>query len=59
VLRSWAPGSNAAQVAALEALVVSWRGQGPVALPGGIRVSRVSGRIGRVPCPDERNVDRP
>jgi len=55
VLRGWAPGSNAAQVAALDALVVSWRGQGPVALPGGTRASRVSGRIGRVPCPDERN----
>jgi tRNA(Ile)-lysidine synthase len=36
---------SSAHVAALEALVCRWRGQGPVALPGGIRVARVAGRL--------------
>jgi tRNA(Ile)-lysidine synthase len=30
---------------ALAALVTSWRGQGPVALPGGVWVRRCNGRI--------------
>ena len=36
---------SSAHVAALEALVCRWRGQGPVALPGGIRVARVADRL--------------
>ncbi|GIJ51803.1 tRNA(Ile)-lysidine synthase [Virgisporangium aliadipatigenens] len=32
-------------IAALDALVCQWRGQGPVALPGGIRVARRDGRL--------------
>lgn len=32
-------------VAALDALVTAWRGQGPVALPGGVRVTRHRGRL--------------
>ncbi|MBX6356250.1 MAG: tRNA lysidine(34) synthetase TilS [Micromonosporaceae bacterium] len=32
-------------VAALDALVVGWHGQGPVYLPGGIQVSRAGGRL--------------
>lgn len=32
-------------VAALDALVSRWRGQGPVSLPGGVRVSRSRGRL--------------
>ncbi|MET7398438.1 tRNA lysidine(34) synthetase TilS [Dactylosporangium sp. NPDC005572] len=32
-------------VAALDALVTDWRGQGPVALPGGISVARSEGRL--------------
>lgn len=36
-------------VAALDALVVAWRGQGPTSLPGGIRVSRSAGSLVRVP----------
>jgi tRNA(Ile)-lysidine synthase len=32
-------------VAALDALVTDWHGQGPVALPGGIQVSRRGGRL--------------
>jgi tRNA(Ile)-lysidine synthase len=52
VLHRWAAGAggapNAAHIDALDALVVAWRGQGAVSLPGGIRVGRTSGRIGRV-----------
>ena len=47
VLRRWAlelgvPGSalSGVHLAALDALVLRWRGQGPVALPGGVRVAR-------------------
>jgi len=35
----------ASHVDALDALVVGWRGQGPVALPGGLRAERVAGRL--------------
>jgi tRNA(Ile)-lysidine synthase len=56
VLHAWAKElgcSGAAlshrHVAALDALVTDWRGQGPVSLPGGIRVARVRGRLVRVP----------
>ena len=38
-----------AHVAALRALVEDWHGQGPVALPGGGRVSRVGGRLAFTP----------
>ena len=37
------------QVVALRALVEDWHGQGPVALPGGGRVSRVGGRLAFTP----------
>jgi tRNA(Ile)-lysidine synthase len=42
-----APGGalSAIHIDALEALVVAWRGQGPVALPGGIEVVRRADRI--------------
>jgi len=50
VLRAWArslgaPGSalSHSHVAALDALVMDWHGQGPVALPGGILVCRRDG----------------
>lgn len=50
VLHAWArelgvPGSALSHrhVAALDALVSDWHGQGPVALPGGIRVRRRAG----------------
>ena len=33
------------QVAAVEALVTNWRGQGEVSVPGGVKVSRISGRL--------------
>jgi tRNA(Ile)-lysidine synthase len=32
-------------VAAIEALVTSWHGQGAVSLPGGVKVERISGRL--------------
>ena len=54
VLHGWArwlgvPGSALSHrhVAALDALVVDWHGQGPVALPAAIAVVRVDGVLGR------------
>ncbi|MGB8649959.1 MAG: tRNA lysidine(34) synthetase TilS [Mycobacteriales bacterium] len=49
-LKAWAEqqcgrGVTAAQVDALRGLVEDWRGQGPVALPGGGRVSRRGTRL--------------
>jgi tRNA(Ile)-lysidine synthase len=56
VLHGWAKelgASGAAlshrHVQALDALITDWHGQGPVYLPGGIRVARVRGRLVRVP----------
>lgn len=40
---------TATQVEALRALVEQWSGQGPVALPGGVEVRRVDGRLVAVP----------
>ncbi|RKS75283.1 tRNA(Ile)-lysidine synthase [Motilibacter peucedani] len=41
-----APGAMGARhVAALEALVSAWHGQGPVGLPGGVEASRACGRL--------------
>ena len=55
VLHSWAkrlgaPGSALSHrhVAALDALVTDWHGQGAVALPGGILVARREGLLVRV-----------
>ena len=36
---------SADHVAAVEALVTSWHGQGPLNLPGGVKVERISGRL--------------
>jgi tRNA(Ile)-lysidine synthase len=36
---------SAEHVAAIEALVTSWHGQGAVSLPGGVKVERISGRL--------------
>jgi len=56
VLHAWAKelgASGAAlshrHVEALDALITDWHGQGPVHLPGGIRVARVRGQLVRVP----------
>jgi tRNA(Ile)-lysidine synthase len=45
--RLGAPGAALAtsHIDALDLLVIDWRGQGPVALPGGIEVSRRDGRL--------------
>jgi tRNA(Ile)-lysidine synthase len=55
VLRAWALSAGAAEltaghIAALDALVTDWHGQGPLDLPG-LRVSRASGRLVAVPPP--------
>lgn len=42
-------GLTAVQVEAVRALVEDWRGQGPVAVPGGGQVSRVGGRLAFTP----------
>ncbi|WP_410814663.1 tRNA lysidine(34) synthetase TilS [Micromonospora sp. 067-2] len=56
VLHSWArelgarPGAlSFGHVAALDALVTGWHGQGPVDLPGGVRVLRRDDRLAPVP----------
>jgi tRNA(Ile)-lysidine synthase len=36
---------TADHIAPVEALVTSWKGQGEVSLPGGVKVSRISGRL--------------
>ena len=36
---------SAEHIEAVEALVTAWKGQGPVSLPGGVTVSRISGRL--------------
>ena len=42
-----APGGSlsADHLAAVEALITSWRGQGEASLPGGVKVARISGRL--------------
>jgi tRNA(Ile)-lysidine synthase len=54
LLRAWCAAAGVPPLAAghlgsLDALVVKWHGQGPVDLPGGRRVRRVSGRIEFIP----------
>jgi tRNA(Ile)-lysidine synthase len=56
VLRQWARGRGALELTAthlgaLDALVSDWHGQGPVDLPGGVRVARASGRLEAYPQP--------
>jgi tRNA(Ile)-lysidine synthase len=55
VLRAWALGHGAAElgarhIEALDALVTCWHGQGPVDLPGRLRVVRASGRLKPAPA---------
>ncbi len=59
VLRSWlldagVPDLQAVHLAAVDALLTRWRGQGRVDLPGGSGVLRTSGRLVLLP-PDERS----
>jgi tRNA(Ile)-lysidine synthase len=58
VLRGWllgaaVPDLQAVHLRSVEALVVGWRGQGRVDLPGGVGVVRASGRLVVLP-PEER-----
>lgn len=46
-----------AHVLAADALVVAWRGQGPVSLPGGIRLARTYGRLTLASDEEEHAVD--
>ncbi len=55
-LKRWAESAGAeplgaVHVAELDRLVADWHGQGPVELPGGLRVRRVSGRLTADPRP--------
>ncbi|MGY1812966.1 tRNA lysidine(34) synthetase TilS [Blastococcus sp. SYSU D00820] len=50
VLRGWLRGAGvpdlqAVHLAAVDALLTGWRGQGPVDVPGGAAVARASGRL--------------
>ena len=58
VLRGWLHGSavpdlQAVHLAAVDALLTAWRGQGRVDLPGGAGVVRTSGRLALLP-PEDR-----
>jgi tRNA(Ile)-lysidine synthase len=58
VLRGWltaaaVPDLQAVHLAAVDALLTDWRGQGRVDLPGGAGVVRTSGRLALLP-PDDR-----
>lgn len=58
VLRGWLSAAGvrnlqAVHLGSVEALVVHWRGQGPVDLPGGAGVVRASGRLALLP-PEDR-----
>ncbi len=44
---------TADHVAATEALVTSWHGQGPLSLPGGVKVERISGRLSLLAQPTQ------
>ena len=46
-----------AHVIAADALVVGWRGQGPVSLPGGVRLARRYGRLTLASDEEEHAVD--
>jgi tRNA(Ile)-lysidine synthase len=56
-LRAGAPAGSLAfrHVLALDALVVDWRGQGPVNLPGRVRATRACGRLSLVFQPTGRH----
>ncbi len=47
ILAAGAPSGSitADHVAAVEALITAWHGQGEVSLPGGVKVGRISGRL--------------
>ena len=43
---------SADHLAAVEALITSWHGQGEVSLPGGVKVARISGRLSLLARPN-------
>lgn len=43
---------SADHLAAVEALVTAWRGQGETSLPGGVKVARISGRLSLLARPN-------
>jgi tRNA(Ile)-lysidine synthase len=47
IYQAGAPSGNlsADHIAAVEALISHWRGQGEVSLPGGVKAGRLSGRL--------------
>jgi tRNA(Ile)-lysidine synthase len=47
IYRAGAPSGTltAEHVAAVEALITAWHGQGEVSLPGNVKVGRISGRL--------------
>lgn len=59
LVRSGVPAGalSRAHVAAADALVVTWRGQGPVSLPGGVRLARRCGRLTLASDEEEHAVD--
>ena len=59
VLRGWlrarsVPDLQAVHLAAVDALLTEWRGQGRVDLPGGGGVVRASGTLTLLPARDDR-----
>jgi tRNA(Ile)-lysidine synthetase-like protein len=48
---------SAAHIAAIDALVTAWRGQGPLSLPGGVTAQRVNGTITLSAPTDARGSD--
>jgi tRNA(Ile)-lysidine synthase len=58
---AWGSGAGAVAVRhvdALDALVSDWHGQGPVALPGGVEVTRSCGKLVGNPSQQRRGADR-
>ena len=45
---------TADHVAAVEALVTAWRGQGAISLPGGVKFERISGRLSLLAQPSRK-----
>jgi hypoxanthine phosphoribosyltransferase len=59
VLRGWLQAAGAGpltaeRTAAVDALLIDWRGQGPIQLPGGVSVHRSSGRLEATPTHGSR-----
>lgn len=55
IYRMGAPSGSltAEHIAAVEALISNWHGQGEVSLPGGVKGARLSGRLSLLPHPNQ------